>query len=226
MRSFRSNAFELSVEEEATDGKVSKEIEHMFYAKVVSPESLLKAASCEIQEQWGLWQDKTEKNAGMGSNRIRKTISIPIVDGQFNNAAKTEQYVLTTKLKTPDGANLEVPLQASEDSFKAFRIMAESGMIKHRYSFPVENSDLVWEVDMFVQPGESHMDSKYIGWAKIDLEVKSKDDPIPPFPHGFSDAFNSQIKEPTPEQQAVIDEMKPFLSLPNPYVKETYPGLV
>jgi hypothetical protein len=226
---FRSNAFarqSLAAEADATDGKVSQEIEYMFYARVESPETLLKAASCEIQEQWGLWQDKTDKNAGSGSNRVRKTIAKPIVNGQFDNENTTTQYVMTTKLKRADGTSLEIPLESSEDGLKAFKILAESGMIKHRYLFPIAGTDLKWEVDMFVEPGESIFSTKYLPWAKIDLEVPTKDYPIPALPEGFSDMFDSKVAEPTEEQQAIIAKMKGFLSLPNPHLEEVYKDVV
>lgn len=225
MRSFRSNAFSgltVSTEAETTDGKVSQEIEYMFYAKVSSPEALMKAACVEIQEQWGLWTDKTDKNAGSGSNRVRKTITKPIVNGEFDNENSTTQYVLTTKLTRADGSRLEIPVEASEGGLKAFRILAESGMIKHRYRFPVPDSDLCWEVDMFVEPGESMYSTKYVGWAKIDLEVPNKDTPIPKLPEGFSDMFDSKVDSPTDEQKEIIEKMKGYLSLPNPFVQQIY----
>lgn len=228
MQTFRSNAFGrvLSTEAENTDGKVSQEIEYMFYARVESPETLLKAISCEIQEQWGLWQDKTEQNAGSGSNRVRKTITKPIVGGEFDNGNSTIQYVMTNKLKLPDGTALETPVEGSEDLLKAFRVLAESGMIKHRYTFPVPGTDLKWEVDMFVEPGESMYSTKYQGWAKIDLEVPSKDFALPPPPPGFTDMFDSKTPNPTPEQSAIIEKMKGYLSLPNPYVKKIYEDVI
>lgn len=230
MHTFRSQALtrtqQLSAEAEATDGKASQEIEHMFYARITSPEALLKAVSCEIQEQWGLWQDKTDKNAGSGSNRVRKTITKHIVNGEFDNENSETQYVMTTKLKRADGTSLEIPLESSEDGLKAFRILAESGMIKHRYLFPIPDTELFWEVDAFVEPGESMYSTKYNGWAKIDLEVPNKDYPIPPFPEGFTDAFDSKVANPTPEQQEIIDKMKGFLSLPNPHLTQVYTDVI
>lgn len=229
MQTFRSNAFTrgaLATEAENADGKVSQEIEYMFYARVDSPETLLKAVCCEIQEQWGLWQDKTEQNAGSGSNRVRKTITKPIVNGEFDNDNSTTQYVMTTKLKRADGSALEIPLESSEDGLKAFRILAESGMIKHRYRFPIAGTDLTWEVDMFIEPGESMYSTKYVGWAKIDLEVPSKDYPIPAPPEGFADMFDSKVENPTPEQAEIIAKMKGYLSLPNPHVTKVYEDVV
>jgi hypothetical protein len=227
MRRFRSQAFsQLSTEAEDVSGVMKAEIEHMFYARVESPETLLNAMCCEIQQQWGLWQDKTEKNVGCGSNRVRKVINKPIHNGHFDTINVTEQIVLTTKLKRSDGTSLEVSVESTEHQLRAFQVMAESGMIKHRYRFPIPGTALNWEVDMFVEPGQSMYSTKYIQWAKIDIEVPSMDYPIPDLPSGFLDAFNSKVENPTPEQQSIIDQMKDFLSLPNPYLVETYPDVI
>lgn len=243
----RSNIFlrALSTEAESTDGKATQEIEYMFYAKVDSAQALLNAVSCEIQEQWGLWQDKTEKNAGSGSNRVRKTITRSIVAGALTTDNEQVQYVMTTKLKRADGTSIEVPQPSSEDGLKAFKILAESGMIKHRYRFPVMTTPganhlmtgatkavtnhedvLFWEVDMFVEPGESMFSTKYIGWCKIDLEVPSLDTPIPPMPHGFTDMFNPKGENLTPEQQSIADKLQGYLNLPNPHLKQVYTDVV
>jgi hypothetical protein len=228
MRRLRSNAFtgKLATEADDTSGKLTAEIEYMFYARVTSPQTLLNALSVEIQEQWGVWQDKTDKNAGSGSNRVRKIIHYPIINGQFDNINKTEQIVHTTKLKRSDGSSLEVSVESTEDALRAFQVLAESGMIKHRYRFPIEGTPLVWEVDMFVEPGQSMHSTKYIDWAKVDLEVPSKDFPVPVLPEGFMDAFNSKIAEPNDIQRQVIEQMQGFISLPNPYVKEVYPDVL
>ena len=228
MRKLRSAAFTgtLATEAESVDGKISKEIEHMFYAKVSSPETLLNALCVEIQEQWGLWSPKTDKNAGSGSNRVRKTITKQIVAGQIANADDQVQYVMTTKLKLPDGSSLEVPVESSEAGLQAFRLLAESGMIKHRYRFPIDGTDMTWEVDMFIEPGESIHSGKYVGWAKIDLEVPSFDTPIPELPRGFTDMFNSKIESPTPEQAEIIRKMQDYLNLPNPHLTQIYPDVL
>lgn len=228
MRRIQSRAFAmaLSTEAEVVDGKVSHEIEHMFYAKVTSPETLLRARSLEIQEQWGLWTGKSEKNVVEGSNRVRKTIAKQIVNGVIDNASTETQYVITTKVKRQDGTSLEIPLAASEDSLNAFRMMADSGMIKHRYRFPVPNSSLCWEVDMFVEPGESMFSTKYMPWCKIDLEVPTADTPIPDFPEGFTDTFLAKVAEPTPEQVDIINKLKGYLSLPNPHIQEVYKDVI
>jgi hypothetical protein len=212
----------LSMEENA-DGKINKEIEHMFYGYVNDFNCLLDAASVEVQQQWGIWQDKTDKNVACGSLRVRKTTTMPIRDGLICQGESVTQYVMTTKIKTASGDALEVSVEVSSDSFKAFKLLAESGMVKHRYVFPVKDTNLKWEVDMFPQPGESCTSTKYQNWAKIDLEVPSKDDPIPEYPAGVTNVFEPKtIAVPTPEQKEVMEKMKSFLSLPNPYVNQVF----
>ncbi len=228
MRKFRSNAFtgKLATEADDVSGQLKPEVEYMFYARVDDPQTLLKALCVEIQQQWGVWQDKTDKNAGMGSIRVRKTTTLPIIHGQFDNLNKTEQIVLTTKLKRGDGSSLECSVEATEDMLKSFQVKAESGMVKHRYRFPIPDCELVWEVDMFVEPGLSMYATKYVPWAKIDLELPDWNHPIPMLPEGFMDGFNSKTPNPTPQQSKIIEEMKPFLSLPNPYLEEVYPDVI
>ena len=216
----------VALEEEDTSGKVGKEIEHMFYGRVDSMDTLLKAECMEVQEQWGLWQDKTSLNAACGSVRIRKNIRFLIVNGVLQKDQPTTQYVMTTKVKTLDGHALEISIATTEDNFKAFKMLAESGMIKHRYTFPIEGSDLKWEVDAFVMPGENVMSNRYQNYVKVDLEVKSEADPIPAMPFGILDAFNAKVgEEATPEQKQVMEKMKECLNQPNVYVHQVYSGI-
>lgn len=221
LRAFMDKPRTLSMEEVA-NGAASKEIEYMFYARVEGPWALENASCVEIQQQWGLWTDKTENNAGSGSNRVRKTITKQIVDGAVREETAETSWVMTTKIKTKEGDAFEVPIQSSEDGLKAFRILAESGMIKHRYRFPIPGSDLVWEVDMFVVPGNSMYSTTYEEWCKIDLEVPSRDIEIPQLPKGFVDHFDSKAADLSDEQKAIMSEMKKFLSLPNAYQTEFY----
>jgi CYTH domain-containing protein len=157
----------VALEEEA-NGVPIKEIEHVFYAKIVDLEQLKRAASKERQEQWELRIPKTPKNAGTGSVRIRKTVK---------EGAEPE-FVLTTKVKLGEkDGKLELAIPSNEDNFNQFRFLSEVGMIKDRFAFPVENSELVWEIDVYLDP-----EGKYYPWCKIDLEVKDKDNAIPDFP--------------------------------------------
>jgi hypothetical protein len=72
-------------------------------------------------------------------------------------------------------------------------------MIKDRYFFPVDGSDLVWEVDMFLKP-----EGGYFDWCKIDLEVTNREDPIPPLPIEFANIITNQTGERTEEEEARV----------------------
>lgn len=176
--------------EEVSDGKAVKEIEHTFYARLVNPDDLLQAAGKEHQEQWEIKIDKSDKNASKGSIRIRKTVK----------ENSEPEYVITTKVPVP-GTNdkIETPVPTTEGQFKSFKVMAESGMIKDRFFFPVDGSDLVWEIDMFLKP-----EGGYFEWCKIDLEVKSREDQIPPLPIEFAGIIMNQTGERTEEEETRV----------------------
>jgi len=246
LTSIFQSAQKVALEEEKADGKVTKEIEYMFYAKLEDENILNNARSVEIQEQWGLWYDKTEENAGTGSIRVRRITPKGMIDGGLVAVRSPTQYVQTIKIKTKEGDALEIPDESSSDAFKAFKILADSGMAKHRYRFDIPESgkkpyfipgssepiaysgtNLTWEVDMFVVPGgEVYNDRpKYFPWCKIDLEVPDRSVEIPPFPEGFEQVFDSKDPNLTEEQKAVVKEMKQFLSLPNAHITKFYEDL-
>lgn len=148
------------------DGKVTKEIEHVYYVQLANFEQLSKADSVEKQEQWEIKLEKTPMNAAKGKIRVRMT---------DDGAGEGPKYILTTKVTTKDGDNYEVETETSPDMMRLFKFLAEKGMKKERYHFPVDG--LVYEVDMFRQP-----DGSFFEWAKVDLEVPNRETTIPPFP--------------------------------------------
>lgn len=159
--------------EEVSDGKLFKEIEHTLYVRLSDLSQLDRAKSMEHQEQWEIRIPKTDVNGGKGSIRIRKTTV----------AEQAPEYVLTTKtIVGEEGDKDEVPVPTTEAMFNQFKILSPHGMIKDRYFFPVEDSELVWEVDMFLMPGTKPGEKQYHPWAKIDLEVKDRSKALPAFP--------------------------------------------
>lgn len=162
--------------EEASDGKAIREIEHTIYARLTDQSQLKKASSMEKHEQWEIKISKSDLNAGKGGIRVRKT---EVGDG-------APEYVLTTKVVANDaGDKIELPIPTNEDNFQQIKFLAERGMIKHRYHFPVVGTELVWEVDMFPkQDGEG-----YHEWCKIDLEVNDRETPIPELPLNFEEVI-------------------------------------
>lgn len=159
--------------EEDTSGKAQKEIEHIVYGRLTDFAQLSNAASRESQEQWQVKLPKTELNAAESAVRVRMTQ----IEGADPN------YYLTLKSRAKVG-NLEATLSCGEDMFTMMKFAADFGMIKDRYRFPVPNTELVWEVDVFKKP-----DGTYHDWVKIDLEVDDLSAPLPELPLKFADVI-------------------------------------
>ena len=122
--------------------------------------------------------------------------------------AKKEIFTLEydRKLKkSPEDKNFK-PSNAA-DSTPGTRInkyMAESGMIKDRYIFPIEGykEKVKWEVDVY-----RTRDDVVQEWVKIDLEVKDKDihlDQVPEFPIELSNIITNQEGDRTEEEETIL----------------------
>ncbi len=168
-------------------GVAFNEKEYVFYARMTDDTILDKAQSFTIQEQWEIKIPKSNENAKSGRIRIRR------IDDKG-----TVSFVLTTKIKLDIGEQ-EVELTASEDAFKQFKLLASSGMHKKRYIFPIENTDLKWEIDVFFLS-----DMKMSDYVKIDLEVKDNLNKIPPLPPGFTDIIYNQKSKLTEAEKKKI----------------------
>jgi len=208
--------------EEDTSGKASNEIEHTYYAQLKDLSQLQKAAEIEKQEQWELRIPLTEGfNALPGQIRIRKTETAKRQgDEPLGPDTQTSppEYVLTVKVQGgSDGGRREAGLPASEDIFTMFKFLSGKGMVKHRYIFPVEGSDRVWEVDVFLKD-----DGTYHDWVKIDFEVEDINATVPPLPVSVDmDTIVTNAKQHmTPEENKRVTELydRVFLTL-NRYLK-------
>lgn len=144
-----------SLEDLAPDGVTRQEKELEIYGTLKDFSVLENATGWELQEQWGLYIPKTAKNAGSGGPRVRKTT---LSSGEVT-------YVLTTKVKEADG-NAECEQDTSEDMFTMFKRLAESGLLKKRYFFPIGDTGLKFEVDVFCGN-----DGQPVPQVKIDLEI-------------------------------------------------------
>lgn len=144
-----------SLEDLAPDGVTRQEKELEIYGTLKDFSVLEKATGWELQEQWGLYIPKTAKNAGSGGPRVRKTT---LSTGEVS-------YVLTTKVKEAD-SNAECEQDTSEDMFTMFKRLAESGLLKRRYFFPIGDTGLKFEVDVFCGN-----DGQPVPQVKIDLEI-------------------------------------------------------
>lgn len=180
------NPLSIALEED-TSGKVNRETEYTLYARIVDLSILDKADSKEDQEQWQITIDKTDVNAASARMRVRKTTD--------QNGI---QYVFTNKTKAKVGED-EVSIEATEDMFKQFKMVSDSGMVKRRFIFAIRDLNLKWEVDMFFNP-----DGSYFEWCKIDLEVPQElftsDFKLPELPKGFTDVIYNQRGQRTKEE--------------------------
>ena len=173
-----------SAEAAAADGVVKQELEYVFFGKIGNLEALEADVPKEKQEQWSV-------------DGIDGTIRVRAIDDK--------EYILTTKTWTPGvtGKN-ECELPTTKDMFEHFKLMAPKGMLKTRYKFPVPDSDLIWEVDVFYNADGTPQE-----WCKIDFEVPDASVKVPPFPESLqlTDVITNQYGKRTEEENAFIDDL-------------------
>lgn len=185
-----------SNEADDASGRTSAEIERVIYVRVKDFAFLERATGAERQEQWSIKVPKTDKNAGSGSIRVRKSINL-------REPGAAVSFTLATKLDIGNkGSSAETPEQSSADQFEIFKYLAEKGMLKDRYYFPIEGSDLQWEVDCFPKPGEM-----YFEWVKIDLESWPRNKELPSLPMAFVEMMEGSEGMQTPESEQKIGEL-------------------
>lgn len=186
----------ISNEAEDTSGRTSAEIERVIYARVSSFDFLERAIGAERQEQWSVKVAKTEENAGSGSIRVRKVTNL-------REPGSAVQYILTSKLDIGQkGSSAETSEQSTVDQFNIFKYLANKGMLKDRYVFPIDGSDCVWEVDCFPKPG-----ALYGEWVKIDLEDWPSGKELPQLPFTAAETMDGDQANQTEETKAKISRL-------------------
>lgn len=187
--------------EEHSDGVQRKEVEQELLVRVVDLTELDKAQKTEFHEQWEISVPKSEGNATSLRSRIRKTLT-----------ALTESpvYVHTTKTKEENSSwNDEVSIPTTEPHFNQYRAAAESGMIKERFFFPIENQaegtePLVWELDMYPIDHTEPFDRKYKQWARLEIENIPEGTALPELPIAVAEVIIISDSN-TPEEKEKID---------------------
>lgn len=184
--------------EERSDGAAQKEREYVFYARLKPDFVFPQTGNVERQEQWTIKVEKTDANGAKGDIRVRKTDFF-----DHGDLGKSE-YVLTTKIRTDDDVD-EIPIPSTADQFEHFKKLAESGMIKDRYTYTIDGTELVWEVDAYLKPGGG-----YHPWVKLDLEVPADapaDFPIPHFPFEAEEWIKGQNGERSAAEEAQVRQL-------------------
>lgn len=148
--------------ESLIEGIAEREVEYTLYVRLDDIEELKKKAiRSERHEQWSIPTGKPDCTV---KERIR------LID----NIRPTQ--AVKTKDPTKVGVE-EVEDDITMDMFVAKRRMAVDGYFKTRYFITTSIRGLIWEVDVFYTNG-----GDLCPWVKVDLEVKSLNDPIPLFP--------------------------------------------
>ena len=177
-------ALETSGTESFADGQKRQELEYTLYGKLEDFSVLDLAAKKEDQEQWHIPIESD--SVGM---RLRKI-----------NGSKCIQTVKVRR----DGVKgkEEVESEITEDMYSVLKEAATSGFKKQRYFFPVPNSDLTWEVDVFEDlSGAKH------SWVKLDMEVTSEETPLPPLPFEMNEKIVAQGDRKTEEEKKFLDRL-------------------
>lgn len=188
---------------ESEDTGVEIERERLMFGKIKDLSQLDKAAVKIKQEQYEIKVPKSDKNALGGKIRIRR--SEPLNGGEvtFTITTKTEVPITDDASSGIESRYLEINAPATEEMFKAFQYMAEGGMSKIRYEFPVEGTDRKWEFDIFTDSQGNPQQ-----WCKIDFEVdKNGGDDLPPFPVEMERIISNPTEQQTDEEKAILDTL-------------------
>lgn len=177
----------LAALESNEDGNASPEIEYTVYGRLSRADVLQQAESSEKQVQANI---DLEDSRGV-KLRVRQV-------GE-------NKYLMCAKKKSKGDDELsqtEVEQEITRDMFGLLISSAESVFYKTRYFFPVPDSTLVWEVDVFTTTnGDPHP------WVKLDLEVPSASTPRPPLPFDLEEVIDSAPSEFTPQQKETLDAL-------------------
>lgn len=166
------------------------ELEYIFFLKVKDfNEIRQKAQSWESQEQWSILFPKFGMETVV---RVRRTVKEGV-----------EKFILANKVMIDSvKGKWELEQEVGREEFEKIKSLAENGMIKDRYFFPIEGTDLVWEFDVF-----KDANGKEIPWVKVDLEVPAPLDRIPEFPIAFTDSVLKQPKQRTDEEASFVSRL-------------------
>lgn len=197
---------ETGLENVVSDTIIEKE--HVIVARLLNFAQLKKANKAVVIEQYMVKVDKTDKNAGSGSIRIRK-----VTDRKGN-----VHYEMTTKNNVKDG-RIETTTVANEMMFKQMQVLADGGILKHRYSFNIKGTDFVWEVD--VVPDGS---GGYKQWCLCECEVSDLATQKPELPIETEEAYLSPSLNDKADEETFMakkrEVLERFFIQENPLLKE------
>ena len=157
----------VNSESDPVESSTIREKEICLYIRLLDFQQFKKASHAEHHEQWEVKIPKTDNNAGEGKIRVRR---IQARDGKVS-------FEITIKNRGKDGSYIESTLPCTEEVFTQIAFLAENGMKKQRYTFPIENTDMQWEIDLYPDGKEG-----FYTWARAELEIKGDLESIPELP--------------------------------------------
>lgn len=197
--SLEDDVIETTPDEEVV---TAKEKEYILYFRLLDFKQLEEASDGFKQVQWSFYVPRTEENAGSAKIRVREHTGI---DGET-------KYILTVKSEVKDG-NIESEIPVSKKVFTQFGFIADGGMHKHRYIFPIEGSDLKWEIDVYPDGNGG-----YYPWGRAELEVKEELNELPTLPIQVEELITPEEAS-TPEgKEKVKDLHEKFFLKKNKYI--------
>lgn len=187
MSFLRTNSPPLA--ESLEESETLEEIEYIFFLKLGDFEQLKNAKCKETQEQWSiLFQKEKVENV----IRVRRSVK----EGE-------ETFTLTSKVNFAElDGKWELEREVDRSHFDQVKDMAQDGLIKERHYFPVDGTDLTWEVDVFYDDQGNPVE-----WVKLDLEVPKRLTNLPSFPLTHTDVFDAQFEERTAEQHQFVSDL-------------------
>jgi CYTH domain-containing protein len=112
------------------------------------------------------------------------------------------RFTLTAKAYSGRGEADEVSVPVSKDLHEVFKAITGESMDKIRYTFPIEGTELKWEVDVFIDAQGNPKD-----WVKIDLETPAEMTEWPPLPVTLADEIFAGNDLYNPEEKAKLAEL-------------------
>jgi CYTH domain-containing protein len=183
--SFKELLIQHGVSLEEINGRKSNEIEFTLYAEMTDMSQLSRAISKEKHEQWNIPLD--------GKPDVRARLRL--IDDR--------RHTMTTKLRREGVTGWEeVDSDISKDMFDHLRAACIVGHIKTRYTFLIPNSELRWEIDVYMGGG-----GEQSCWVKIDLEVPNLQVNIPHLPVDVAQIIVADSPKLTARERAKINRL-------------------
>lgn len=187
------------------DASTQVEKEREFYGKIVDERELAKATTIIKIEQYGVFVEHSDKNCCSAQLRVRKEV----IDGE------DPVYTFATKTPIEGGGKLETEIPTNEAHFIQFMNICDSGMVYTRHVFPIEGTEMKWEIDC-VETGTGG----YRETVKVDLELKGEVTEIPAFPIQLEDVIVKDNVSNTPEEREKIKNIiETLFRVPNPLLR-------